>query len=581
MSTSQSWWPTRRDLGLVIHSLTPGWGRFLLAMIALVVVSALGLFWQLNRSWATEVAITGGELLEGVVGSPRLINPLLATSDAERDLVALVYSGLMRINQTGQPEPDLAERVETSPDGLIYTFTLKPNLRWHDGTPLTAADILFTISKAQDPALKSPRRASWEGITAEQLDDRTIRLTLQQPYPAFLDNATMGILPRHIWGQFDTETFSLNQFNSEPIGSGPYKIESIKKDELGIPEYYNLQPFNNFALTPAKIKRLRLTFYRNEEELIKAYQAGDVHSINALSAAAAKTLEEAGAEIIKSPLPRIFGLFFNHNKAPVLAQAEVRQALELAVNKQAIVDSVLLGYGQVINHPLPPLAIPKQSSLTIEPAKSEASQPSLEKARELLTKNGWVFGAEQKVWKKKTKAGELELRLILSVPDTPELRQAAELVIKDWQALGVAATLKIFELGDFTQYVIRPRDYEAVLFGEILGRNLDLFSFWHSSQRLDPGLNIALYTNISVDKLLENSRNLSDQELRTETYNKIEAEIIADHPAVFLYSPYFLYILPKEIKGVKLPPLNLASDRFLTINQWFMDTDRVWNIFIN
>lgn len=569
----------RRKLILAIRSLTPAEGRLFVALLAIFASSLIGLFWQLNQSWATEIPVSGGRLKEGIVGAPRLINPLLATSDTERDLAALIYSGLTRIDDTGRAQPDLAASVTVSPDELSYTFKLKPGLEWHDGAPLTADDVIFTVEKAQDPAIKSPRRAGWEGIAAEKIDDATVRFDLKQPYPAFLDSAAMGILPRHIWGQFDNETFSLNQFNIEPIGSGPYRVTKIKRDQLGIPEYYDLEPFAGFALAPAKIK-LRLRFYRNEPELLAAYQASEIESVNAISAAAAKTLETAGARLIKNPLPRIFGVFFNQNKSAVLALPEVRAALDLSIDKTAIVNSVLLGYGQVIEGPLPPRAVTLPQGAAGAATSTATKTSGLEEAKNLLIAKGWTFDATERVWQKtNSKKETLTLSLTLAVPETPELRQAAELVVADWQKLGVQASLKIFELGDFTQYVIRPRQYEAILFGEILGRNLDLFAFWHSSQRLDPGLNIALYTNISVDKLLEETRTLSDRQKWHEVYGQIQTEIAAENPAIFLYSPYFLYVLPPEVKGVNLPPLNLASDRFLTANHWFIDSDRVWPIF--
>ncbi|KKW34489.1 MAG: Extracellular solute-binding protein family 5 [Candidatus Giovannonibacteria bacterium GW2011_GWA2_53_7] len=177
---------------------------------------------------------------KGIVGTPRFINPLLATSDADRDLTTLVYSGLTRISEDGRSIPDLAAEYQMSDNRLTYTFTLRDDLTWQDGEPVTAADVEFTIKKAQDPAVKSPRRAGWEGVKTRVIDARTIAFDLQQPYPAFLENAAMGILPKHLWEKFDGETFALNQFNSESVGSGPYKIKTIKKDNLGIPEYYIL-----------------------------------------------------------------------------------------------------------------------------------------------------------------------------------------------------------------------------------------------------------------------------------------------------------------------------------------------------
>jgi peptide/nickel transport system substrate-binding protein len=560
--------PSRRELADAFASLK-GRERWLAAsLLFLAAVALLAIIIEINFLVSEPVPATGGFLNEGIIGTPRFINPLLAASDADRNLSALIYSGLLRVAADGSLLPDLAESYNASADGLAYTFTLKPNLVWPDGEPLTTADVEFTINQALNPQLKSSRRASWEGVKLTVVNEREIRFELKQPYPSFLENATMGILPRHLWQEFDQATFALSRYNTEAVGSGPYQVSAIKTDDTGVPVYYDLVPFKKFALGPAKISRLRLYFYPTETELLNAYERGEIEAAVALSAESATALAGGGAPVASQPLPRVFGVFFNQNRAPVLANLEVRQALDLALDKQKIIDEVLGGYGEVANGPIP----------WLEKTASSTPGADLAGAKKLLTAKGWTLNA-QNLWTKKTKTATTTLAFTLATSDTPELKHAAELIKAAWETLGAQVELKIFSLGDLNQNVIRPRQYDALFFGEVLGRHPDLFPFWDSSQRLDPGLNIALYTNSAVDKLLAAARTATSTASLRETEIKLEDLIAADTPAVFVYAPHFLYLLPTKVRGVSLPPLNTPADSFLAVHQWYTETDRVWKVF--
>lgn len=576
----------RADLARALRALPAREWRWLIVSLALGLIGFFWLVAAVDNYFAVTIATPGGQITEGIIGPPRFINPLLATSDADRDLTALVYSGLMRLDETGEPQPDLAESVEISDDKLTYTFHLKPNLTWHDGEALTTDDVEFTVLAAQDPSVKSQKRAAWEGVKVEKLDAQTVIFKLKQSYPTFLEAATMGLLPKHIWGRLDREAFPLNQFNTESIGSGPYQIQDIKKDNLGIPEYYDLVPFKHFALGAAKVSLLRLRFYSSESELLSAYQTGEVEAGSALSAESAAALEAAGARLLRAPLPRVFGVFFNQSHAPVLANREVRQALDMVIDRERIIQQALHGYGLAATSPLPTSKINLQtsssstSSTTSTPETKTASS-SIELAQAFLRKNSWTWDEKNLEWQKKTKKETQVLAFSIATADTPELKQAAELIRDTWLALGAKVELKVFELGDLNQNVIRPRQYDALFFGEILGRQPDLFAFWHSSQRLDPGLNIALYANIKADKLLADSRTETDPVKLTSLQQQFAAEVNTDKPAVFIYAPEFIYLLPEKVQNAKLDSVNTASDRFLNIHQWYIQTDQVWPIFVN
>ena len=540
--------------------------------VVVFTVSGMSLLYQATKLFLVTVPDYGGSLTEGVVGSPRFINPLLATSDTDKDLTSLVYSGLLRVNSEGKLIPDLAASYHISDDGLTYTFILKDNIYFQDGTRVTADDVAFTIEKAQDPTLKSPREVNWSGVKVEKIDDKTISFTLKQAYSPFIQNMTLGILPKHIWKNASIEEFPFSQFNTNAIGSGPYKIESISYTSSGLPSEYHLTSFNKYVLGQPYITKIILKSYQNEDDLIAAYKGGNIESVNGISPDQLPKLKVSQDDIVLSPLPRVFGVFFNQNVAPVLVNKEVRQALDMATDKQAIVNQVIGGYGQPISGPVPPTTIAEVSATTTDNSAQVAA------ARDLLTKNGWTLN-DSGIFQKKTKTGTVTLAFSISTGDAPELKNAAQLLKTQWQKIGAEIDVKIFEIGDLNQNIIRPRKYDALLFGEIIGRDLDLYPFWHSSNRTSPGLNIALYTNIKADKALENIRattNITEQQGYLDSFNK---EIKNDVPAVFTYSPYFIYIVPNKVHNVTIGTLTSPSERFSDVFKWYIETNDVWAVF--
>lgn len=572
--------PTGRfyPLWSAFASFSPFQKKVFYFFAVLLSVSAIGLFFLLNSHFLVEVPRRGGVLTEGAIGTPRFANPLLAISDTDRDLSALVYSGLMRATPSGELIPDLAEKYTVSDDGLTYTFVLKENLKWHDGKPVTADDVVFTITKAKDPLLKSPKRANWEGVDVKKIDERTVILSLEQPYSPFLENtANLGILPEHVWGKVGVEQFGFAKFNVTPIGSGPYLISELHTDNSGIPEYYDLVPFKRFALGSPYIAKLRIRFYANEEELLSALKKNEIEAINAVNPKKAEEFAKTRDFTIETyRLPRVFGIFLNQNQNAIFSQKPVREALSAAVLREEIVASVLGGFGTTLHGPLPPGALGFTED-AVDNAEDGISQK--ESALAILKTAGWKPDEKTGVMKKKTAKGTSALAFSLAVPDTEELRAAAELVKKQWEELGAEITLRVYDPGDLHQNIIRPRKYDALFFGEIIGRESDPFAFWHSSQRNDPGLNIALYTNKTVDDLLNRGRTVLPKEERVALYQKFEEEIKKDTPAIFVYSPDFLYVHPARVKGMTSGTITVPSERFLDVYTWYIETDKVWRIF--
>lgn len=553
-------------------------GRALFLFFAtLLVVSAVGLVLTVNQALLVSVPAYGGSLSEGIIGAPRFINPVLAISDADRDLVALVYSGLLRATQNGEYVSDLAERYEISEDGRVYTFHIRPNAVFHNGTPVTAGDVVFTIQKTQDAALKSPERANWDGVEVTEIDPHTVTFTLKSPYAPFIANLTLGIIPKSLWQNISDDEFPFSDLNASPVGSGPFRIKSVTRTSSGIPSSYELVSFSDYTLGSPYMDSMTLRFYQNENDLVAALKNGTIESASGISPAVLPELRDFPVD--QSSLNRVFGVFFNQNQSAILREAAVRQALNIAIDRTALVHDVLGGYGTPLSGPIPPSILAGSAALE---GSSTDPVARIQEAQSVLTKAGWKLG-EDGIMEKKTGTGTsaktTKLEFSLATGNVPELRAAADYLKTAWAQVGVQVTIQIYDQGDLSQNVIRPRKYDALLFGEVIGRELDLFAFWHSSQRNDPGLNIAGYANVTADRVLEQLRQTSDESKRISLYEQFNTELKKDTPALFLYAPDFVYIVPNGLRGVELGFIETPSDRFLSVASWHRETDEVWPPF--
>jgi ABC-type transport system substrate-binding protein len=212
---------------------------------------------------------------------------------------------------------------------------------------------------------------------------------------------------------------------------------------------------------------------------------------------------------------------------------------------------------------VPPLPLPSEETRVAD-------------ARSALEDAGYEFDDESKTW---SKDGS-ELSMTLTTSNVPELKAVAGYIQKDWQALGIPTELELADSSTLTQSVIRPRAYSALLFGEVVGTTPDLYAFWSSAERANPGLNIAGYQNEDVDKLLETARTQTDQKALISTLSQIQEAIAADYPAAFLYTPDFVYDAPRKIEGIRLSGVTTPSDRFAGVSTWYRYTEHVWPAFV-
>ncbi|MDZ4227498.1 MAG: peptide ABC transporter substrate-binding protein [Patescibacteria group bacterium] len=572
----------------LLERFSAGERLILYGLSIILALSTLAIISQVNGLVSVTTPVSGGTIVEGEVGPARFLNPLLTLSGPDEDITQLVYSGLMRARPDGSYVPDLASSYEISSDGTTYTFHIRPEATFHDGTALTAADVLFTISLAQNPDIHSPRQADWVGVQISSPDEYTVQFKLPHPYAPFMENSTMGILPKHLWSNVSAEEFPFSPLNTRPVGSGPYRVSNFSTDSTGSATRYDLEPFSDFTLGKPYLKRISFVFYANEADLIKAFNDGRIDAVAGISPEDLALIKRADVNIAAVALPRTFGVFFNQNHAPVLADASVRAALAAAIDKNEIVRDVLKEFGTALEGPVPPGVLDGMAPVTpseFSEAKAQGSIPDegapgkdeLSEARTILEKGGWKYDEDTNSWSKSNQT----LSFTLATADEPTLKATADKLAESWKALGVQVSVQVYALSEFNTNILRPRTYDAILFGEVVGRSLDLFAFWHSSQRNDPGLNLAMYTNSHADSLLSEARAETTASARNKLYAEFSSLIKKDNPAIFLYAPKFIYLVPRSLHGVELGVFTSPSERFLNAHQWYTDTARVWNIFSN
>lgn len=533
-----------------------------------MALGALG-FWigALYLSLTVAVPQNGGQYIEGQIAQPRYINPLFSqTSEADADLVKLLYDGLFGYDLQGNLVKRMASDYTVTEEGKRYTIFLKNDIRFHDGEELTAEDVAFTVRTVQDPAAKSPLRSNWVGVEVATPDRYTVTFSLKKAYFGFLDNLTLGILPKHIWESVAPEYLTLAEGNLiGPIGSGPYRYADVDKDPGGTILSYHLRSFDRYHAGEAHIRKFTVRFYPDEDSAIDAFNREEIHGIHSISPERLGELsDKKRPRVYAFGLPRTFAVFLNTNKSVALAYDEVREALALSVNREELVKQVLGEGGLPMTGPFLPFMFGYDAA-----ASAVSFDP--ERAKRLLEEKGWTPGTDGIRSKNGT-----PLTFDLATPDWPELVRTADLLSEAWRDLGVRAEVKVLPQIDLQQNLIRPREYQALLFGEGPMLDPDLYSFWHSSQKNDPGLNLAFFEDKRADEILLEARETLDGGKRTALYREFQTILQREHPAVFLFSPDYLYVVSQRVRGIAPGSINAPADRLLGVTAWYLETSRSW-----
>lgn len=511
------------------------------------LASAIFISWRFYSSKTIIVAASGGAYIEGMVGQPALINPVNASSEVDQDLATILFSNLLQ----------LMDSYKISADGKIWIISLKKDLFWDDGQKLTADDVVFTIQTIQDPSAHSPIYNDWRDILAERLDENEIRLTLKTSYAFFIDNLKeLRPIPKHIFADIPITNFRLSNYNLEPVGSGPYKYLSFEKEKNGFITKYKFEINPKFYGEKPYIENLNLKFFNNIDDLINSLNEGSTMAAGGFDADTIQKIKR-DTHNFQINIPRYYALFFNLSDAsPLIKNKDIRWALSLAVDKNKIINSALHNGAMIINGPI---------------------FPGLEGYNQNYYKRD-TFNLEEA--EKTLVAADLKTppadgpAIDLIVPRISFLTDTANIIKENWEQLGLKINLIVVDPSEAINQYIKTRNYSAIIFGNILKSNSDIYSFWHSNERFYPGLNLSLYNNKEVDSLLESIQKESSPPIRQKKLLSLQQKITSDQPAIFLFSPSYYYVTTKQLNGFKPSFLASANDRFSEINKWYLKTTR-------
>ncbi len=552
-------------------------------------------FYQQHRVLLPKV---GGTYVEGVVGYPQVINPLYASNrDVDADLSRLVYSSLFHYDESGRLITDLATTWKIEDGGKSYLITIREGVKWHSGEDLSVEDVLFTFNLIKDPEFRSPLRNSLNGVVLEKVDEQTIKFTLAEPYADFLSLLTFGILPQNAWEMILPEAAALSELNLKPIGSGPYKFEALIKSKGGeIKEYHLVANPDYYGVRPY-IEKIIFKFFPDYIELVRALNANEIDGASYVPDDLKKDLlAKHSLSIHNLRLPQIDAIFFNQEKNKALSDLKVRQALAYAIDRDHLLNEVLSGESQRADGPILAIdfvSIPDHLKYNLDRVKAEQLLDeagfkrfdvsteivnSSERAPEANAIIAYASSTQVEAlgyWRVAASAQNYQpLTIKLSVPENSRI-DVAESIKRDWEAIGVKVIINKVETDTLSANMIAGHNFEAFLYGQVVGLDPDVAPFWHSSQIGGKGLNLAGYNNSAMDTLLTEARQSADNfDLRFEKYKTFQESVATALPAIFLYSPSYTYVQAKKLRGFNGLAISEPSDRFAGISNWYLKTKK-------
>ena len=507
-----------------------------------------------------EVPDYGGAYVEGLAGFPQAMNPVLANDDASRSVNALIFSGLTKQDENGQPIADLAESWEVSADGKTYTFIIRANARWHDGTAVSSEDVLFTIRTIQDPLYQGQLGSSWRDVTVEKPDDRTVKLILQKDsYAPFIEHTSLGLLPAHLLAGVTSRDLPTHRFNLQPVGTGPFRVKEVKPEQIMLeaaPEYYGTKPY---------LSRIVFRIYPNYKTILTALERDEVEGVPLVDPQdVGRISRDQRATLYDAPQASLTLLFFNVSVAP-LNDKSVRQAIALAVDRQKLIEVSRQGHGRRADGPI----LPSSWAFNADVKRYDFD---LAKAKATLDAAGWVLPSPEATVRMKD--GK-PLRLVLLTNDRRERVQLAEQIQSQLVLAGFEVEVQATGAGGLVQDFLLPRRYEMALFSwDYNGYDPDPYALWHSAQVAPQGLNVSGFNHRRTDELLEQGRRSTNQAERRKLYQEFQSVFAEEMPSLPLFFPTYDFAISTKIKGVKPGIVATPADRFRNVVEWYAKTRR-------
>jgi len=488
----------------------------------------------------------GDTLVIGDFGKPSPINPILTRSTISAVLKDSVFDGLIKISENLAVQPNLVLSWSNSADGLYWRFNLRKNIRFHDGIELTAEDVKFTIDKILNPENNSPYLAVLKGIKKVQVKGKyQVRIELRYPMASLLFYLDVGILPKHL---LEGKDISTAQFNYHPIGTGPFKLASWSESEIV------LEANKQYFLGKPYLKKIIAKIFPKQSVVWAQLMKKELDLIFFASPRNYALIERIPDFRVHSFLSLYSYILVFNNTRLLFKDGKVRRALNYAVNKEEIIQRVLLGRGRI-------------SSGTIYPF-SWACDPHLKpfpynpkKALKLLNNEGWKDTNGDNILDRNGK----DFKFTLLIVRGDDVSRKSGLHIQQ-QLLEIGIPMKVNPVS-FPNYEnsLLTKKFDTAFLSIISGDPDRNYAWWHSSQ-INGGLNVFSYKNEKVDVLLDKGRTTLETEKRKIIYHQFQKETYEDPPGIFLFWRDYLVGINKRFRGIRIGPAGTLSH----INEWYV-----------
>jgi peptide/nickel transport system substrate-binding protein len=507
-----------------------------------------------------------GVYTEGLISTKQvLINPLYVDfSNANRDVSSLVFSGLLKYDPKFKGFVDDLANLTISEDKQEYILTLKDDVKWHDGSSLTADDVIFTYNIIQDPDFQNPLiRANFEGVKIEKINEKSVKFIITRPNSFFITNLNVGILPKHLLEGVSVHDLLTNQFNLKPVGTGPYKVlnqlevtpDGKQKVTLVLNEsYYSFKP---------TIREVRFIISPDEDTLLK--EKSSLNVVSKINGRLVELLNDSRFGVKTYSLPQYTAIFFN-TESQYLKSSKVRVGMIKSIDKDGLL-SKLTNKSRVDT----PLMDLNQKEWINKPDLNEANGAFFDSGLKFKKDDkGQLVEGEQ--FRRDKEGKEVEMVLLARIYDpnsslSIDTAKTVEYLVESWKKAGIKISVKYLDETEFMDS-IKSRDYDMVLAGQSMGYNLDTFTFWHSSQAKENGANLANLKSFPVDQQIEKIRETFDLAEKEERQKKLAELISKEAPALFLYRSANTFLTDDKVKNIELDNLAFESDRFANVRDW-------------
>jgi peptide/nickel transport system substrate-binding protein len=540
---------------------------WVIVMGLLIAATGLQLMWY-QQSYRINAPANDGTYAEAVLGSIDTLNPLFANTSAEQSASYLMFSRLLRYDKTGHINYDLATDIKINDTNTVYTVSIRPDAKWHDGTSLTANDIAFTISLIKNPNVRSTI-TGWDDIVVKVINDTTIEFTLKATYAAFEHALTFPIVPKHILGSVAPSDIRGNSYSWKPIGSGPFKINDMgvqNVDTTSGRKVISMIRNEDYYGGTAKLARFQLHNYDTTDAIVHALALNEVNAAADLSPADIGQVDSKRYIVSSKPIQSGTYAIIN-TRSELLSDVVLRRALQLSTNTQAIRDKLPAGT-LALDLPF------TNGQLTGDVPK--ALPYDLVSAKKLLDDDGWKLNA-QNIREKDGK----QLKLSVITMKDSEFESVLEIIARQWRTLGIMIETQVVNPTDvkqnIVQNILQPRNFDVLLYQLNIGADPDVYAYWHSSQISSQGLNFSNYSNAISDDALASARARVEPALRNAKYITFAKQWLADVPAIGLYQSTAQYASSNNVHSSdKSTVLISPVDRYSDVLDWSVGSRSVY-----